>query len=476
MTSPRNLYERFESRADTQRVLIREIADEKRLSGRALREEVRRTARALEAEGAVPGDLVLLAGLEGVSLVAGILAVWSRGAVVLAADPQASKPEILALQRVFAPAMILWQSGGRAQAGRAEREEPHRLPLPADAAVIKLSSGSTGNPRGIAVTAAQLLKDTEQLIRGMGIGPEDHNIAVIPLSHSYGMDSILMPLVVQGNPVVMASALPGELERALSIEEPAVFPGIPTLFDLLGRADGPVVNRRGLKTCLSAGALLRVSTARSFRIRHGLPIRAFYGSSETGGITHDASPGGEAAETSEGCVGTPLPGVEVHLEGEEGRIVVRSESVAWGYVGEAGSSADGEFAEGTFRTGDTGRFGEAGRLHLTGRIGGLVNVSGRKVNPREIEEALLILEGVLESAVLGIPDESRGESLLACVVAEEEITRERIMSHLRGRLAAYKLPRRVLLLPELPRTERGKLDRGALLLRAGVSRREKARS
>jgi acyl-CoA synthetase (AMP-forming)/AMP-acid ligase II len=273
------------------------------------------------------------------------------------------------------------------------------------------------------------------------------------------MDSLLMPLVVQGTPLLLVPApLPDLLAEALSIAEPAIFCGVPYLFEMLARPDGPSFVRRGLRTCLSAGAPLRARTAAAFRERIGLPIRSFYGTSETGGITYDASPEGDAAAQGDGCVGTPLRGVEVMLEGDESRVVVRGPNVASGYIGPVDEGADAGFFDGLFRTGDTGRFDEQGRLYLTGRISGLVNVSGRKVNPREIERALLASSGILDAAVLSVADESRGEALVACLVAQDGVTREGVMAHLRRSLAPYKIPRRLVFLAELPRGARGKID------------------
>jgi acyl-CoA synthetase (AMP-forming)/AMP-acid ligase II len=142
---------------------------------------------------------------------------------------------------------------------------------------------------------------------------------------------------------------------------------------------------------------------------------------------------------------------------------VKSRAAAFGYLSGGETSGDGEFAEGWFRTGDTGRFDAQGRLVLTGRVGALVNVAGRKVNPREVETALLSLPGVEDAAVLGVPDEARGEALMACLVTQGELSREMVMRYLRCELAGYKLPRRLVLLESIPRNERGKLDRGALL-------------
>jgi acyl-CoA synthetase (AMP-forming)/AMP-acid ligase II len=463
MMAPLELFLRFEASASTPREIVRCGTQGPPIPGHDLKNRVAACVRELRGASIQAGDVVFLEGLTGVPFVVGVLACWACDAVVLTAEPQLSLPERQALRRAFLPRILLREGpahlvaeGPRGPAGGA---------LPDGTAVIKLSSGSTGSPRGIAVTAASLLADTEHLIKGMNIGPEDLNIGAIPLSHSYGMDSLLMPLVLQGSPLLLLSPLPEQLAPALAIERPAVFPGVPYFYDLLARSPEVRLAPQGLKTCLCAGALLKPSTARAFRSRFGLPVRAFYGSSETGGITYDASPDGLAAESSEGCVGTPLPGVEVLLE-EEGRVVVRGANVASGYVGGSGDPANGEFKGETFRTGDLGRIDAPGLLHLTGRLGSLVNVSGRKVNPREVEAALLALPGVWDAAVLGIPDAARGESLLACLVARAGMTREEVMTFLRERVAAYKLPRRILFLPELPRSERGKLDRRLLLRQA----------
>ena len=467
MTSPAALFEMFErhARESSGRTLVRVCGAGPALTAGALLEEVRATARDLRREGLRQGELAIVAGAAGTALIRALLAVWSCDAVAMAADPQIAGPELEELENTFSPRLVIRAiEGGGLVAGPGSRGDV-TSGLPASAAVIKLTSGSTGRPRGIAVTASQLLSDTHHLIEGMGIRSDDINIASIPMSHSYGMDSLLMPMVVQATALLVIPApLPELMAEALSIDQPAIFPGVPYLFEMLSRPDGPSVRVRGLKTCLSAGAPLRARTASAFAQRLGLPVRSFYGTSETGGITYDASPDGDSATAGDGCVGTPLPGVLVTLEGDEGRVVVSGPNVTSGYVGPVEDGDDSGFGARLFRTGDTGRFDEQGRLHLTGRIAGLINISGRKVNPREIERTLLNVEGVGDAAVLSISDDSRGESLVACVVrgSDGAVTREQVMSHLRRSLAPYKLPRRLLFLPELPKTVRGKLDAEAL--------------
>lgn len=489
MTGPADLFAIFErhARASSGRTLARVCGGGPVLTAGALLDHAATTARHLRNAGLRGGDLAVVAGASGTALVQAMLAVWSCDAVAIAADPQIAAPELEELERTFSPRLVIRLSepgalaigpartGGARHGGDARHSGGARfgtpaaggdlLALPASAAVIKLTSGSTGRPRGIAVTGGQLLADAHHLIEGMRIGPDDVNIASIPMSHSYGMDSLLMPLVIQGTALLIVPApLPDLLTEALSIDQPAIFPGVPYLFEILSRPDGPPVRVRGLKTCLSAGAPLRARTAAAFAGRLGLPVRSFYGTSETGGITYDASESGDAAAAGDGCVGTPLPGVDVVLEGEEGRVVVRGRNVTSGYVGPVEDGDDSGFGDGVFRTGDTGRFDEHGRLHLTGRIAGLINISWRKVNPREIERTLLAVDGVGDAAVLSVSDESRGESLVACVVrgSDDGVTREQVMTHLRRSLAPYKLPRRILFLSALPRTVRGKLDAEAL--------------
>ncbi|HEU5180014.1 MAG TPA: fatty acid--CoA ligase family protein, partial [Candidatus Polarisedimenticolia bacterium] len=289
------------------------------------------------------------------------------------------------------------------------------------------------------------------------------------MSHSYGLGNLIMPLVLQGTALrLVEDPLPDPLRQALGGADSLVFPGVPALFDMLSVLPESDARFAGLRLCISAGAPLRAATAAAFRRRFHLPVRTFYGASESGGIAYDASEAGLAAEQEEGCVGTPLPGVEIRLEGEEARIAVKSAAVASGYLEEGtGRPDEGVFRAGKFLTGDTGRLDPRGRLTLTGRIGALVNVAGRKVNPLEVEALLRRLPGVGDVAVLGVPDEARGESLVACLVAQPEVTRETIMRRLRQDLTAYKLPRRIVFLEAIPRTERGKIDRAALLRRAG---------
>lgn len=451
------------ARAGPERLVIRSAGAGLSMNAAALSHRVQTASRALAHEGVAPADLVLLQGLSGIPFAVAALAVWACDAVVIAADAQLAPREVEDLRQAFLPRAVLRPGAGGDLLAEAMPGAVRHPPLPTGAALIKLTSGSTGRPRGIVATADQLLADARNISSGLSLSPDDVCIGAVPLSHSYGMAGVLLQLVLQASPMlIVPGPLPELLAEALSIEEPAVFPGVPYLFEMLARKDGPTVKRRGLRICLSAAAPLRASTAAEFREKIGLPVRSFYGTSETGGITYDASDDGDAALAVEGCVGSALPGVQVRTEGDEGRVVVRGRNVSAGYLGSPGASCDGAFLEGAFLTGDVGRLDERGRLHLTGRIGTLVNVSGRKVNPREIERALTKLAFVSDAAVLGMADGVRGEALVAFVVGAVGLSRETVIAHLKEGLAPYKIPRRVLFLEELPRSLRGKLDHETL--------------
>jgi long-chain acyl-CoA synthetase len=420
-------------------------------------------SRLLE-RGVRRGEIVMLVSGNSPGFVAGALAVWSRDAALLPVDESVSAMELEGLERSFRPAAVI-RAGPRRPSIRQDVDDGPRLRLPG-AAMIRLTSGSTGAPRGAVIGHSQAIADGRAIIEKMGLRGDDMNVGVIPLSHSYGFDNLLLPLVLQAIPLLLLKqALPSLIMKALQQRRPIVLPAVPYLLDLLARHPLPP-RHSGLRLCISAGAPLSRRTARAFRERFGVPVRTFYGASEAGGITFDESP---EADLPDGCVGTPLPRVKIELERRglkglpkgQGRVVVSGPAVGRGYCPEGSP----DFGEGRFLTSDIGRFDERKRLHLVGRVSSLVNVSGFKVNPAEVERALIGLEGVLDAAVLGVRDSLRGQSLEAWIVPGPGEKRESIRSALSHRLAAPKIPRRLHLVASIPRTSRGKIDRLTLLKR-----------
>ena len=214
-----------------------------------------------------------------------------------------------------------------------------------------------------------------------------------------------------------------------------VFPGVPALFRVLATLP-PGATLGGLRTTISAGAILAPETAQAFHARFGVKIHNFYGSSETGGITYDSSGGASLTGRS---VGKPLRGVKVTVR--EGRITVASRAV----------STPG----GTWRLPDRGEWNGRGELVLLGRAGRGANIGGKKVHPLEIERALRALPGVSDAHVW-LEHRHGRDSLEAAV--ETRLTRATIEHALAAKLPAWKMPKHFLIAEELPRTARGKLD------------------
>jgi len=213
---------------------------------------------------------------------------------------------------------------------------------------------------------------------------------------------------------------------------------------------------------ISAGARLAPEVVREFWEQFRVKIHSFYGTSESGGIAFDHSDAIDDKPT----VGWPMPGVAIELRHEDGipegdgRVLVRSDAVAPYYVGPGGDI--GQLPDG-FATGDYGRLLPDGRLVLAGRVSTFINVAGRKVQPAEVEQQLRAMPGVVDAQVLAVADPVRGEQIAAVVAGDAHLSRADIRQFCAGRLPPHKIPRVIVLVPELPLTARGKPDMRALL-------------
>lgn len=353
-------------------------------------------------------------------------------------------------------------------------ELPPPTPLPDGVAVVKLTSGSTGQPRGVLVSSAALVADDRALASTMGLRREDRILAAIPFSHSYGLASVVLPALMRGSVLVLPQAgNPFQVLRAGAWGKATFFPTIPAWADAMVKLSRPPACPPTLRLIISAGAPLRGATARRFREIYGRRIHVFYGTSETGGICYDRR--GDAAER--GTLGTPVEGVEIclePLEGEarnrssgvsdkaaEGRglVTLTSAAVAEGYW----PVASPDLAGGWFRSRDLAEF-RGVELALLGRVDDLINVKGKKINPREIEAVLRRAPGVEDAVVLGAPRPGGEGDLIRAFVADgsQSLTYGELHEFCRTRLAVHKVPRSFQVLRALPLNARGKVDRAAL--------------
>ena len=472
------IVERFRRihRDQPDRPLVHLPADDRTLTASDIYDAAIVHANALRRQR-LGGTLVILAVGNRPAAFPCWLACRQEQISVMPAEMGITAVEIAELARRFgASAVILPDSNASASSigivepyvdGLVVAQVEGAIPKPelySGAAALKLTSGSTGLPKATFTTERELILDTEHIVTAMGITSGHTQLAVIPLSHAYGLGSLLIPALVQGTAVVLReSFVPHAIVSDARDYGAAVLPGVPFMFEhlLTSLPAGAWPDR--LCTLISAGARLEAAAVRRFHEAFGVKVHSFYGTSETGGIAYDDSDDVRAETT----VGKTMPGVQVTLREEEGappdggRVHVAGEAVAARYAGERPS--DGAFADGGFLTGDFGRFDERGYLVLTGRASAFINVAGRKVQPEEVEQVLRGMPGVADVRVLGAPDAARGQQIVACVVATGGPgTLLALRRFCASRLASHKIPRQVVWLDRIPLTNRGKTDRAEL--------------
>ncbi len=428
-----------------------------------------------------------------------VLACLREGLPLLAADRSTPAAEIRALADAWHAAIALVPASSDLDdaLGRATWTRPRaREPLPdgiaayvaesrpeagahAPAVLLRLTSGSTGAPRATCTEERHLVADVRQIVDAMGIGPRDVQLGVVPLSHAYGFGNLVLPLLWQGSPLwLRPQFVPTQVGPDIRAGGLTTFAGVPFMFDHLARHQASP-DLGSLRLVLSAGARLPYATVEAFHRVSGVKVRSFYGSSETGGICFDDS----AALDPRVPVGRPIGDVTITLVDDDGapdgagRIQVAGSNVMDRYM--EPPAADGPrdrdddcatsafVAPGTFLTGDYATRDADGVLVLAGRTASFVNVAGRKVHPRDVEAALRELPGVTDAVALPIEDPLRGQALGACLVSLRPWDARTVREALASRLAAWQLPRVVVVLPSLPLTERGKVDRAAIARRLG---------
>ncbi len=425
-----------------------------------------------------PGATVVLSLPNGIGLVRAFAALRllpARVALVDAAAPadeiERSAEAVGAGWIVAAPERLAGERIAMAEpAGAvAARVDVAPVAMPEFTALLKLTSGSTGFPRAVAVGTRQLAADTAQIMRTMGFGPGDVTAAAIPLTHSYGIGNCLIPLLFGGTPLAFPTcALPAALAHTLAAARVAHFPAVPAMVRALATL-GDLPDLPDLRVCLAAGAPLAPRDAAAFHAATGHKVHVFYGCSECGGITYER---GDAPAHEPGAVGSAMDGVRVQVvdeelrplpAGAEGRVLVLSRAVGLAELPPAEDT--GFLGPGRFLAGDLGVVDDDGLLTLTGRVGEYLNVAGKKVHPEEVRRVLEEIPGIESAVIAGLPDPHRGQLVAAVVVAERgaTLTVHAVLAGCRARLAPHKVPRRIVIVDELPTSDRGKVRKEAVM-------------
>jgi len=478
------------------------ICRERRVTVRGLDEAARLLGAQLRARGVATGDRVVLVAPNVPEFVVGYFGILAVGAVVVPLNPLLKTEELryiltdsqavalLGLESLR-PALLAAREGiGRslplilldAAADGPEPEvycretaRPDSLPpaVPAglDAVAACLyTSGTTGRSKGAQLTHGNILANIEAFGRVLQVTARDVFLTVLPLFHAYGATVMLLEPLATGARIVLEPRFqPEQILRAIAEHGVSVFSGVPSMFALLAATPRPPGDYSAWRIAISGGAPLPAVVLEAFERRHGIPIFEGYGPTECAPVLTVNPPTGRRKI---GSVGPPLPGVELRVvdeadrplpAGQVGEIVARGPNVMRGYLNQPEETARA-LRGGWYHTGDLGWRDEDEYYHIVDRKTDLIIVGGLNVYPSEVETTLIQHPGVREVAVVGMPDPVRGEVPRAVVVPREGVllSPQEIIQWCRRRLANYKVPRRVELASELPRSATGKVLKAIL--------------
>jgi malonyl-CoA/methylmalonyl-CoA synthetase len=456
-----------------------------------------RAARVLVESGVEPGDRVAAQIDKSPDCVALALACFKAGAALLPLNPAYTLAELEYFLDDSAPALTICRpealdsvralaarlglaavdslgtkrDGGFADKIAAATDEASTVARgPDDLAAILYTSGTTGRAKGAMLTHDNLASNALALAELWRFSADDVLIHALPVFHTHGLFVAVNVALVAGATMIFqprfdADALVAALPRATTLM------GVPTFYTRL--LDHPGLTRERtahMRLFVSGSAPLLAETHARWRDRTGQAILERYGMTETNMIASNPYDG----ERRPGAVGLPLPGVSLRVadpetgailpQGAVGIVEVKGPNVFKGYWRMPEKTASEFRADGFFITGDLGMIDADGYLSIVGRAKDLIISGGLNVYPKEIESEIDAIDGVVESAVVGVPHPDFGEGVTAVVVARlgADLDEAAILSALADRLAKYKQPKRVIFVAELPRNAMGKVQKAAL--------------
>ena len=341
---------------------------------------------------------------------------------------------------------------------------------PDDLAAILYTSGTTGRSKGAMLSHENLASNARTLVTYWHFTSNDVLIHALPIYHTHGLFVATNVMLLSGGTILFLPKL--DTTQILRLMNRATcMMGVPTFYTRL--LETPELNKditRHMRLFISGSAPLLAETHREWRARTGHAILERYGMTETNMNTSNPYEGDRIA----GTVGFPLPGVEVRITDQEsaktlpqneiGMIEVRGPNVFKGYWRMPEKTAEELRADGFFITGDLGKIDDKGYVHILGRNKDLVITGGFNVYPAEVEAEIDAIEGVVESAIIGLPHKDFGEGVTAVIVKKKgaDLNEKQIITALENRIAKFKLPKRILFLDDLPRNTMGKVQKNLL--------------
>jgi long-chain acyl-CoA synthetase len=330
-----------------------------------------------------------------------------------------------------------------------------------DTAVILYTSGTTGSPKGAELTNTNLRRNLEIAAGLFDISAGDVIFGGLPLFHSFGQTCAMNASTYAGSTLTLLPRFePGKALEIIQRDKVTVFEGVPTMYGaLLNHPGRESADLSTLRVCASGGASLPVELLNGFEQAFGAKVLEGYGLSETSPVASFNHPD---KERKAGSIGTPIEGVEMRLLDEEdgvGEIAIRGHNVMKGYWNKPEATEESIDADGWFRTGDMAKVDDDGYYFIVDRKKDLIIRGGYNVYPREIEEVLYEHPKVREAAVVGVPHPELGEEVGAAVALKdgEQAEPEELQSFVKDQVAAYKYPRLVWFVDELPKGPTGKI-------------------
>jgi len=472
------------------------VAPERRTIGELASASGRLAARL--ARDLEPGDRVVLLAGNDVAFVQAYLAILTAGAVAVPLNAASPSHELAHEIGVVDPQLVITEPAFADLARRAcgqhaealtvlvydgsDDDEVAAEPLPpverapGDLAVLLFTAGTAGAPKPAMLTHGSLLANLEQMQAhpGLRVGPGDVALAVLPFFHVFGLNVVLGLSLMAGAAVTLVDHFhPTETLHRVGADGVTVIAVVPAVLDAwtaLDEAAAPADALARVRLCVSGAAPLPADLVVAMHERFGVDVHDGYGLTEASPVVTTSA---VSAQPRAGSVGPPLPGVDVRLvdsegndtlAGDPGEILVRGPNVFAGYWHDADATARVLGADGWLHTGDIGVADDDGWLALVERAKDIVIVSGFNVYPGEVEQVLAQHDDVAEVAVVGEPHPRTGETVVAYVVPKpgRDPDPVELLRHAGRRLARYKLPTRVELVDELPRSFAGKLLRRSL--------------
>ncbi len=449
-----------------------------------------RLATLLRARGIEPGDRVGVMLPNVLEFPIAYYGVLRAGAIVVPMNVLLKRREIaFYLEDSGTKLLLAWHGfaeearGGAEDAGAelvevepqsfaallAEHEPAGGLAETAedDTAVILYTSGTTGKPKGAELTHANLHRNADVSSRTTcEIAAGDVVFGGLPLFHSFGQTvSMNASLMVGACLTLVPKFDPAEALATMQRDGVTHFYGVPTMYGaLLHHPERESYDTSTLRTCITGGASMPVEVLRGFEDAFGAIVLEGYGLSETSPVACSNHPD---KERKPGAIGTPLEGVEMKVvdeddnevaQGEVGEIVIRGHNIMKGYW-QRPDATDEAMRGGWFHSGDMARIDEEGYFYIVDRKKDLIIRGGYNVYPREVEEVLYEHPRIREAAVLGVPHDEWGEEIGAAVVLHdgEQLDPAEVSAYVKERIAAYKYPRLVWFVEELPKGPTGKI-------------------